>query len=172
MLKEYLSIFLLLCFLCTTNCLHLTGKWNTEDFFLFVTKFGFQKTETYDHTNTLGFIYGNITSPGYVTSIKHKATFVVVDRPYFLDYYKQRLKYTVNPDKACADMFQNIENVAFDRNCNVNGSEDFLRSVPCPVGQLCEDEDQPDHVVNGHQFTFFVLNSNQARYAMLLLLYH
>lgn len=148
---------------CITNSLHLSGKWNTDDFFLFLTKFGFQKTESDDHQNTLGFIYGNITSPSYITSVKHKATFLVVDRPYFLDYYRQRLKHTADPDNACAVMFKKIQDVAFDRNCNVNGTEDFLRSVPCAIGELCEDEDSPERVVNGHQFTYAVLDNNKAR---------
>ncbi|GBN90634.1 hypothetical protein AVEN_272757-1, partial [Araneus ventricosus] len=73
------------------------------------------KTDSQDHINTLGFIYGNITSPGYVET-KHKATFVVVDRQYFLDYYRQRNKYESNRDETCAAMFQKIDTVAYDRN--------------------------------------------------------
>ncbi|GFW24451.1 transmembrane protein [Trichonephila clavipes] len=164
MMKNLLNFIFLYCVIHTSNGLHLTGRWNTGGFFKFLSKFGFQKTDSYDHINTLGFIYGNITSPGYVIGAKHKATFVVVDRQYFLDYYRQRNKYESNKDEACAAMFQKIDTVAYDRNCNENGTEDFLRSIPCPVGELCEDEDAPERVVNGHQFTYAVLDNTQARF--------
>ncbi|GIY74512.1 hypothetical protein CDAR_21971 [Caerostris darwini] len=164
MLKKSVVYIFLYCIFCTCNGLHLTGKWNTGGFFKFLSKFGFQKTDNHDHINTLGFIYGNITSPDHAFDAKHKATFVVVDRQYFLDYYRLRNKYESNRDEACAEMFQKIDTVAYDKNCKENGTEDFLRSVPCPVGELCEDEDAPERVVNEHQFTYAVLDNTQARF--------
>ncbi|KFM77747.1 hypothetical protein X975_04533, partial [Stegodyphus mimosarum] len=163
MLKYFLSC-LFLSFFCNCDCLHLTGNWNTGQFFKFLAKFGFQKTDNHDHINTLGFIYGNITSQGYDASVKHKATFVVVDRQNFLDFYRQRVKYDFNRNEVCKAMFEKIDTVSYDRNCKQNGTEDFLRRVPCPINELCEDEDSPERVVNGYQFTYAVQDNNQARF--------
>lgn len=163
MMKTLINLFLLYYLFCFVDSLHLKGDFNTGEFFKFLAKFGFQKTDNHDHINTLGFIYGNITSPAF-DATKHKATFVVVDRQYFLDYYKERLKDGSNRDKVCNAMFEKIDTVAFNRDCKENGTEDFLRSVPCPVGKLCEDEDTPRRVVDGHQFTYAVQDNNQARY--------
>ncbi|GIY50691.1 hypothetical protein CEXT_188241 [Caerostris extrusa] len=64
--------------------------------------------------------------------------------------------------RYCAEMFQKIDTVAYDKNCKENGTEDF-ENVPCPVGELCEDEDAPERVVNEHQFTYAVLDNTQAK---------
>lgn len=161
-MKKLMYLFLLYYFFACVECLRLKGTFNTGDFFMFLAKFGFQKTDSQDRNNTLGFIYGNITSPTYDVA-KHKATFVVVDRQYFLEYYRKRLKSGFNTDKICSAMFEKIDTVAYDRNCKENGTEDFLRSVPCPTGELCYEEDTPERVVNGHQFTYAVQDNNQAR---------
>lgn len=169
MIKRLQNLFILFFLFCCADSLHLKGNFNTRDFFVFLAKFGFQKTDHHDHINTLGFIYGNITSR---ENVKHRATFVVVDRQYFVDYYRKsrsevRFKNQFNLDRICTNMFEKIDIVAFDRNCKVNGTEDFLRNVPCALGELCEDEDTPEHVVNGHQFTYAVQDNNQARYILI-----
>lgn len=162
MMKTLLNLFLLYYLCLNVESLHLKGDFNTSDFFKFLAKFGFQKTAK--RVNNLGFIYGNITSQSYSTA-KHRATFVVVDRQYFLDYYGNRIKSGSNRDEVCNAMFRKIDTIAFDRNCKLNGTEDFLRTVPCPNGELCEDEDTPLRVVDGHQFTYAVQDHNQARYS-------
>ena len=44
------------------GALRVQGKYDLgHDFFLFLAKFAFQKTEVRDPNNTQGFIYGNIT---------------------------------------------------------------------------------------------------------------
>ncbi|XP_015912059.1 transmembrane protein 145 [Parasteatoda tepidariorum] len=163
LIKLCSSLYFLSCIYCI-NTLHLTGQFNTNEFFKFLTKFGFQKTIYHDHLNTLGFIYGNITAPTYAIDERHKATFVVVDRQFFLEYYKDRSLYKSDPDGVCNAMFKKIDTVAFDKNCKENGTDDLLRSVPCPRNELCEDEDAPQRVVNGHQFTYAVLDKKQARF--------
>ena len=46
----------------TTLGLHLTGKFDpSKDFFLFLAKFGFQKTDIVNKMDSHGYIYGNIT---------------------------------------------------------------------------------------------------------------
>jgi len=41
--------------------LHIEGEFQTADFFLFLSKFGFQKTEFLNNNLTHGYIYGNVT---------------------------------------------------------------------------------------------------------------
>ena len=46
----------------TTLGLHLTGHFDpSKDFFLFLAKFGFQKTDIVNKMDSHGYIYGNIT---------------------------------------------------------------------------------------------------------------
>ena len=45
-----------------TSGLRLTGEFDpSTDFFVFLAKFGFQKTEVLNKIDSQGFIYGNIT---------------------------------------------------------------------------------------------------------------
>lgn len=145
-----------------THCLHLTGTWNSNDFFLFLTKFGFQKTDPKDLSNTQGYIYGNISfvQPIDEHTVKSLAL-VVVDSEYFLEFYGNR---TLPPIKACPAMFHKIDTIAFDYICKQNGREDFLRKIPCPPNKLCVDEDNPSNVVPGYQFTYKVEDVQRPRY--------
>lgn len=142
--------------------LHLQGTFKTHHFFKFLAKFGFQKTDLHDY-NTLGHIFGNITFRSLKESnSKRFGTLLVVDKQHFLEYYGNRS--VVDKNLACQRMFKKIDKIAYDRHCNQDGTEDFLRSLPCPVGRLCEDEDTPKHVVPGHQFTYSVHDNYQARF--------
>ncbi|GLH09158.1 Integral membrane protein GPR180 [Gryllus bimaculatus] len=155
-----LYIVLILSF--TVQCVsssHITGTWNTKDFFKFLVKFGVQKTNMRNQRDSSGYIFGNITSK--VNSSKY-VTFAVLDRGYFLEYYGNRT--VVNKEKACRLMFHKIESAAYDIRCNVGGEIDFLRKVPCPENSLCVDEDTPWNVVKGHQLTFVVEDVNQPRF--------
>lgn len=169
LLKVY---FIFMLSISSCSCLHLKGTWNTRDFFVFLSKFGFQKTDNHDRFNTLGYIYGNVTTG--INNVTQRATLVVVDREFFLDYYRKGLKYhTVGAD-ACSEMFSEIDTVAYDFHCKQNGTQDFVRNVPCIIGNLCEDENDPKNVVSGHQFTFAVPDDSQARfwYVSLVACYH
>ena len=66
--------------------------------------------------------------------------------------------------ETCPAMFHKIDEIAWDWQCNRKGKEDFLRRVPCPAGQLCLDEDVPDHVMPGYQFTYAVQDTTRPRY--------
>ena len=141
-----------------TDCLHLQGTWKSDDFFKFLAKFGFQKTNEHDKLNTQGYIYGNISTRENISS---EMTLVVVDSEYFLQFYGNR---SVQPrTNACPAMFGKIEKIAWDYTCNPTGREDFLRKIPCPLGSRCADEDIPDRVVPGYQFTYAVQDINQPR---------
>lgn len=140
-------------------CLHLSGSWETTSFFHFLAKFGFQKTNLKDRSQTQGYIYGNITAR---SNVSHNVTLAVLDRGYFLEYYGNSSVSERNT--ACVSMFQKINNVAYDSQCNDEGSQDLLRKVPCPHGQLCSDEDNPKNVVENFQFTFHVEDLSQPRF--------
>ena len=137
----------------------MQGSWKSSEFYKFLAKFGFQKTTEHDKLNTQGYIYGNITTKDNSSS---ELTLVVVDSEYFLQFYGNR---SVLPrTDACPAMFDKIEKIAWDRTCNPAGREDFLRKIPCSIGKRCIDEDMPDRVVPGYQFTYAVQDINQPRY--------
>lgn len=144
------------------QCLHLKGTWNTsEEFFHFLVRFGFQRTNQHDRTNTEGHIFGNITSN---TNITQSLTFVVVDKTYFSEYYGNRTRNL--KDDACKAMFAKIDSIAYDAHCHQYNTEDFLRRIPCPKDQHCVDEDQPQFLVPGYQFTYGVLDIYQPRFVV------
>jgi hypothetical protein len=161
-MKQLQILKILLYILVLTNIqingLHLRGTWKSGDFYLFLSKFGFQKTDMHDRVNTQGYIYGNITSKDNVTT---DLALVVVDSEYFLEFFGNS---SVMPrTKACPLMLKKVDTIAWDVDCNRGGQEDFIRKIPCPVGKLCVDEDTPSHVVKGHQFTFSVQDTSQPR---------
>ncbi|CAG5134447.1 unnamed protein product [Candidula unifasciata] len=143
-----------------SNGLHLTGTWNSKDFFIFLTKFGFQKTDPKQQENTQGYIYGNITKSNNVNTTKD-LTLVVVDSEYFLEYYGNS---TIRSKQTCPAMFVKVDQIAFDYICKPKGLEDFLRKIPCPKDKLCIDEDNPKNVVPGYQFTYKVRDVQRPRF--------
>ncbi|XP_018496678.1 integral membrane protein GPR180 [Galendromus occidentalis] len=151
---------LLICaqLLLSGSSLRLQGSFNSSDFVKLVAKFGFEKTENHDHVNTLGYIYGNLTSSS--RNVAHRGTLVVVEREHFLNLWGNRTRLK----NACSAMFHQLQRDAFDRHCNVNGTQDFLRSFPCPRGQLCEEEDTPSRVLRSSQFTYTVRDLHTPRF--------
>lgn len=164
-----LSMYASMCLL--VDGLHMTGSWRTSDEFLhFLVKFGFQRTNQHDRSNTQGYIYGNVTartnsngSHGNASSetIAPSLTFVVVDKSFFNEYYGNR---SASDDSVCQAMFNKIDTIAFDSVCRKTNKEDFLRRIPCPKSELCPDEDRPELVVPGSQFTYGVQDINQPRF--------
>lgn len=144
-----------------TNGTHLQGTFNTKDFFKFLIKFGFQKTDRHHKEETHGYIFGNITSK---QELPHPITFSVLPKPYFLEYYQNRLTY--DKSNACKYMFEKLSDKAFDARCNPDG-KDYLRRVPCKEGELCVDEDTPWNVVKNHQFTYVIQDLRQPSYVYL-----
>lgn len=173
-----LFLLTLLCFLSVnpvpTEALHLQGVWRSDDFFLFLAKFGFQKTDPRDLENTQGIIYGQIltrtngdphdkvSSSSFVPNL----TLVLVDSEYFMDYYGNR---TSPHPSRCPLMFNKIDTIAFDYQCKPKGEEDFLRKVPCQENQLCIDEDDPKDVIDGYQFTYRIRDLERPRFWYLSL---
>lgn len=153
-------LLLLICLLTNftyTSCLHLKGTWDTSNFYKFLAKFGFQKTDPGLLADTQGFVYGNITAESGKTNY---FTLVLVDSEYFMEFYGNQ---SIETDKSCRKMFAKIDTIAYDNPCNGHGTEDFLRKIPCPNNKLCVDEDNPNHVLSGYQFTYRVQNSATPR---------
>ena len=254
-----LLIIFLLVFSSNSNngcqSLHLTGTFQSDTFFLFLSKFGFQKTETWNKNHTQGYIYGNITdvldtgldpflpttttvTPSTLSPSKllpstspplhskvpvsspssldvsaaallstnnsstlsanpssrntstnvsssttstsststttttpkpkpvpkhYPVTLVVVDRSYFLDFYKFRNSNREDRNTACQIMFQEISH---GNGCTAAAKVDFhkfLRRLPCSKNGICSDETNLTSVVGESQFTFPIENKNEAK---------
>ncbi|XP_025836717.1 transmembrane protein 145 [Agrilus planipennis] len=133
-----------------SQCTRIKGKFKTDEFFKFLIKFGFQKTDRHEKDITHGFIFGNITSNQHFPM---PVTLSVLDKYYFKNYYENRVIF--DRKEACKRMFNKLKTKAFHPKCSPKGN-DFLRKVPCPTGQLCVDEDLPSGVIRGHQFTYVI----------------
>ncbi|CAH0389026.1 unnamed protein product [Bemisia tabaci] len=142
----------------TINGVHVKGDWNTQDFFLFLSKFGVQKTDSQHPDESSGFIYGNVSSS---ETFSVPITLALLDREYFLEYYGNRT--VADKEQACKLMFHKVNQTAFDKVCNKRGA-DYLRRVPCPAGQLCIDEDPSSYVVKDSQLTFKISRQQQPRF--------
>lgn len=153
-----LNILLVLHFICGQNATHITGTFRPNEFFKLLVKFGFQKTERHSQRDSFGYIYGNITSQD---SFPVPITLAVLDKYDFLPYYGNQTVY--DKDKACRRMFATIDHFAYDKQCHNKNTDDFLRRIPCQPGRLCDDEDAPNNVVPGYQFTYVISNMNQPR---------
>lgn len=113
-----IQIFLLL---HLGQCTHISGTFNTNEYFRFLMKFGFQQTDRHRQRDSCGYIFGNITTR--TNSSKH-VTLAVLDRSHFLEYYGNRTHHDRN--MACAMMFNTLNESSYDSECNVDG-QDYLR---------------------------------------------
>ncbi|XP_022814458.1 integral membrane protein GPR180 [Spodoptera litura] len=145
-------------FFVLVSSTHIKGEFSTNEFFKFLVKFGFQKTDIHYQKETYGYIFGNITAN---VTFKYPITFAVLDRGHFLHYYKSR--DIVDKELACQVMFQNLNGTAYHPKCNAYG-QDLFRRIPCPKGELCVDEDTPWNVIKKNQFTYVIQNSGQPRF--------
>ncbi|KAL1516951.1 hypothetical protein ABEB36_000778 [Hypothenemus hampei] len=154
----YLMLFVLFHCVEIYQCTHLKGTFNTKDFFKFLIKFGFQKTDQHSPETSHGYIFGNITSKSHFSM---PVTLAVLDRSYFLDYYKNQVIF--NKDEACKRMFSKFKKRAYDATCS-NDGKDYLRRIPCPKGELCVDEVNKWNVVKNHQFTYVMQDFKQPNF--------
>ncbi len=170
-----LSLFVVLHRFRGTFSVHVKGTFETHEFFKFVTRFGFQKTDMHNADRTTGYIYGNISlvpKPGEENLYKNQSlppdsliNLAILPGDYFIDYYKE---HRILPrSAACSIMFEKIQTIAYFFECNELGKEDFIRRVPCQDGGLCIDEDNKKNVLDKYQFTFRIRDLNQARFWFL-----
>ncbi|XP_020293360.1 transmembrane protein 145 [Pseudomyrmex gracilis] len=141
-----------------THSTHITGTFNTREFFRFLIKFGFQKTDRHRQKDSYGYIFGNVTSK---SNFEMPITLAILDRGHFLEYYGNRTLR--DKSTACAYMFNTLKKSSYDPHCNEEG-QDFLRRVPCPQDKVCPDEDSVWNIVKGHQFTYVIQDFWQPRF--------
>ncbi|KAF7272852.1 transmembrane protein 145 [Rhynchophorus ferrugineus] len=160
-------VFLTQCILYL-ECTHLKGTFKSKEFFKFLIKYGFQNTDRHSPDISHGYIFGNITSNSHLSV---PVTFAVLDRSYFLDYYKNRVVY--DRDEACKRMFNKVNKRAYDPKCSYDG-RDYLRRIPCAKGHLCVDEDNQWNVVKHNQFTYVIQDFKQPSfwYVSMVACYH
>lgn len=154
-------LFILLFFQLTVfnQSAHLSGTFRTNDFFKFIVKFGFQKTERHPQKDlclSCGYVFGNITSRD---SFPVPVTLAVLEQSEFLEYYGNRT--ILNRDLACRRMFERLDSFVYDKTCNNQAKVANLRKVPCDKGKLCIDEDTPGNVVPDSQFTYVINNAKE-----------
>jgi hypothetical protein len=150
-----LAVLLLPC----SNGLRVRGVWKSADFYKFVIKFGFQQTDLNDEKNTLGYVYGNVTSSSNGT-----AKLVLTYSDLFYDLYESRKRKPVH--RTCANMFKRIGSVAYDGECIFAASDDFIRTIPCPKNDVCLEEGD-SHTIQNSQFTFRIKNENLPRFVII-----
>lgn len=120
-----LQLVIYLTLLKQSKGIHLKGTFKTNEFFKFIGRFGFQKTDVHNEESTKGYIYGNIS---LVTNVANQSipidslvTLAVLDYNYFIDYYKMR---HISPkSSACALMFDKINTIAYFYECNEKGNQ-------------------------------------------------
>lgn len=100
---------------------HITGTFNTREFFRFLIKFGFQKTDRHRQKDSYGYIFGNVTAR---SDFDVPITLAILDRGHFLEYYGNRTLR--DKSAACAYMFSTLKQSSYDPHCNDEG-QDFLR---------------------------------------------
>lgn len=82
------SLIVLASLLSLSTAVTIEGQFDTDDFYLFLNKFGFIKTEkTSEQKATFGYIFGNITASH---DFSPTLTLAVLDRHHFLEFYGNR----------------------------------------------------------------------------------
>ena len=106
-----------------TSGIHLKGTFRTDEFFQFISRFGFQKTDVHDEQVTTGYIYGNfsvVQAGNLSVPADSLITLAVLDYNYFIDYYNKR---RINPrSSACSLMFEKTNSMAYFFECNERGN--------------------------------------------------
>lgn len=148
--------FILFLKILNVRCVHVKGTWKTEDFFLFLVKFGFQKTDLHNPYSS-GYIYGNMTTDANLKSNK-TATFVVLDNENFNDYYHHRLYK--DKSKVCQLMFTKL---LVGKCAHGDNKVNFITEVPCKKDKMCANPGSPDDFIHGSQFSYQVKDYQQPK---------
>lgn len=83
-----LIVLNLLLLLSSFEAVTIEGQFDSRDFFLFLNKFGFIKTEkTSEQKASFGYIFGNVTASD---NFDGSLTLAVLDRHHFLEFYGNR----------------------------------------------------------------------------------
>lgn len=82
------SVLVLVTIAASALATTLEGEFHPRDFFLFLNKFGFIKTDrNAEQKATYGYIFGNVSASREPPSM---VTLAVLDRHHFLEFYGNR----------------------------------------------------------------------------------
>lgn len=143
--------------------MRVRDSWESRDFLTVIAKFGVQQTDALHKLHTRGYIYGNISSGDVDCSNDENfpnAYLVLCDETTFRNLLNTRRK--LSGAFSCEAITSTLK-FAFQSRCLPNGTQDFLRRVPCRTGAFCCDEDDPNNVVDSFQFTYNVQDRKQPR---------
>lgn len=85
------SFIVLVTIVSSSLATNLEGQFNSQEFFLFLNKFGFIKTDrNSDQKATYGYIFGNVTATSTSNESQSLVTLAVLDRHHFLEFYGNR----------------------------------------------------------------------------------
>ncbi|KRY41649.1 tRNA-dihydrouridine(20a/20b) synthase [NAD(P)+]-like [Trichinella spiralis] len=142
----------------------ISGRWHHgsgDPLLTLLAGFGFQKTDPADLEATRGFIFGNITD-----GMAKPAGYLILIASDWIE----EMKTVYRSDNAsCKQLMSRLSDLAFERRCFPKNGQDFFRSIPCPVGNICPDEDDRTNVISGYQLTFRIQDVIQARFWYLAL---
>jgi hypothetical protein len=161
---------LIACGLSVVQTMHIKGEFNTNDFYKYLTRFGFKATDIHNVQRTQGFIYGNVTHKYDSTLSNRSLTLIILDKKSFYEFHK---KHTILPRQyACQMMFnERLTMNLFNLNCNLNGTLDYTRRVPCTRNDVCTDHQNNSaspaklaSPINNYQFTIKLNYINEAQF--------
>uniref|UniRef100_A0A7E4VFZ3 GpcrRhopsn4 domain-containing protein n=1 Tax=Panagrellus redivivus TaxID=6233 RepID=A0A7E4VFZ3_PANRE len=132
---------------------HRKGVIDTDEHVHILAKFGVRQMDPIYPDRTKGYIYGNITAGGtgnVTVDVTNRAVLLIVPETKVSTVLLDS-SYAV----SCSSMMREISEIAFEPQCFTSGKRsDLMRWVPCPKNELCAEEDNPDNVLKGYQFTF------------------
>uniref|UniRef100_A0A915PIH6 SCP domain-containing protein n=1 Tax=Setaria digitata TaxID=48799 RepID=A0A915PIH6_9BILA len=144
------------------TAVRIVGFWSSRNGrFSILAKFGFQQIDPLDTQHSSGFVYGNVSSR---TVNEARGALLVVPAIFINGFLNEAAV-----KQSCDSLLQNISSLAFETNCLPKGKGDVLRWIPCPIGKLCIEEDNPEKVVNGSQMTLRIEEPSTPQYWYLIL---
>ncbi|KRY82486.1 tRNA-dihydrouridine(20a/20b) synthase [NAD(P)+]-like [Trichinella pseudospiralis] len=160
----FTSSLILLISKSNVDALKISGRWHHssgQPLLTLLAGFGFQKTDPADLEATRGFIFGNITD-----GMTKPAGYLVLIASDWIEEMKAVYR---SKNASCKQLMSRLSDLAFERRCFPKNRQDFFRAIPCPVGNICPDEDDRSNVISGYQLTFRIQDVIQARFWYLAL---
>ena len=141
-----------------------------------IAKFGVGKSDPHHKEDSYGYVFGNVTKhlgPNEKTDSKTSALVLVNKELYqkikaSYDYHKSDKKVNTNSTKSpngfCQQVFQLIDDKAYDQNCRPQNQMDIIRYVPCVEGALCDGALKSSQIVSNYQFTYVIEDQKEPTY--------
>ncbi|CEF71445.1 Intimal thickness related receptor, IRP domain-containing protein [Strongyloides ratti] len=149
------QLIILYYYISQTIGIRVTGEWiPTKEPLKFIAKFGFQQLDPLDIPNSMGFVYGNITTKDILQKTNNSEYLLAIIPETKIKPFINTIEYKID-NNFCQNILKDISMIAFHSRCFNNGSRgDIFRWVPCSKDKLCIDEDDPKKVLPNYQMTF------------------